>query len=310
MNFRTCHSSLAAIVLLVVACGDDESGSNAHRTTDAGPDASSDTSSSSGGKGGRSGANASGGRGGNRAAGSGGKGGAEAGSGGDSQAGSGGATDELVSAGSGGSSGEAAATAGEGGTSPTDAAVSDDDAGVSPTGAPYFTSGNLHGYVWLAQSGAGTTLSTTGYATAEFTPPVCIRGSVAATADSSGNAMLGFSLNQPRDGEPEAFTPTSGGLQVSLTNRGTSPVRVEIQAADGATNDASRWCAIVNGGGGTIAWRDFNTACWDGTGAPYARQPILSATLMIAGTADAAVAYDVCVNQLAEMGDDADAGSF
>jgi len=153
---------------------------------------------------------------------------------------------------------------------------SDDDAGVLPVGGPYFTAGRLGGYVWLAQTGAGTTLRVTGYATTEFMPPVCIRGSVAATPDSSGNAMLGFNLNQSVQGELGAFTPSSAGLQVGVMNRGGSPVRVQIQTADGATNDQGRWCALVSGSGGFIPWTDFNTACWDGSGAAYARQPIVS----------------------------------
>jgi hypothetical protein len=181
-----------------------------------------------------------------------------------------------------------------------------------PTGGPYFTSGGLKGYLWLAQTGAGTSLSVTGYGTTEFAAPVCIRGSVVATPDNSGNAMLGINLNQPMDGELRAFTPTLAGLRVDVTNRGASPLRIQIQTPDGATNDAGRWCAVVSGSGGFIPWTDFNTACWDDSGEAYARQPIVSAILLVPGTSDAAIPYEVCLNQLTEInappGDDADAG--
>jgi len=176
--------------------------------------------------------------------------------------------------------------------------VDEDDAGVpeSPAGGPYFTSGNLNGYTWVGQAGAGTTLTATGLATSEFSAPICIQGSVAATPDYSGNAMVGLNLNQAMSGEPMAFTPTLAGLQLGVTNRVASPLRIQLQTADGA----GLWCAEVTGAGGFIPWTDFNTACWDGSGAAYARQPISLAMITVPGTTTAAVPYDFCLNSLAE----------
>lgn len=174
--------------------------------------------------------------------------------------------------------------------------VDDDDAGVPEPAAPYFKSGNLQGHMWLAQAGAGTTLTTTGYAVAEVTGPVCIQGSVAATPDYNSNASLGLNLNQLPNQIPMSFTPTLGGLQLDVTNRAASPLRIQIQTQDGA----GLWCAVVNGSGGFIAWTDFNTACWDGSGTAYARQPIATANLQVPGGIEAAIPYDVCLNGLSE----------
>lgn len=349
MRLRTFPSALASVVLLAAACGDDDSTANANQSGDAGPDSSvpsttkggagasgssgddKPTSSDkpaagqgdegeSGGKAGEGGSGGSGrgaggrGAGGRGASGRGGSGAGRPTGGGPATAGRSGGAGRGSPAGVGGSASAGTGgktTAGTGGTTPADAGVGDDDAGTLPVGGPYFTSGNLRGYVWLAQTGAGTSLRVTGYDTAEFTAPVCIRGSVAATPDYSGNAMLGFNLNQPADGELATFTPTLAGLQLNVTNLGASPLRIQIQAQDGATNDQGRWCAVVNGSGGFIPWTDFNTACWDGSGAAYARQPIVSAILLIPGTTDVAIPYDVCLNELAQTdasGDDADAG--
>jgi hypothetical protein len=175
--------------------------------------------------------------------------------------------------------------------------VDDDDAGVPalPAAGPYLSSGNLKGYTWVAQAGAGTTLTATGLTAAEFSAPICIQGSVAAAPDYSGNAMIGLNLNQAMSTEPMAFTPTLGGLQVGVTNRTASPLRIQLQTADG-----TGWCAEVTGAGGFIPWTAFNTACWDGSGAAYALQPISLAMISVPGEAIAAVPYDFCLDSIAE----------
>jgi hypothetical protein len=150
--------------------------------------------------------------------------------------------------------------------------------------------------MWLAQSGAGTTLTATGFDVAMVAGPVCIQGSVAATPDYNSNAALGLNLNQLPNQAPMPFTPTRAGLQVDVTNRAGSPLRILIQTQDGS----GLWCATVNGSGGFIAWTDFNTACWDGSGTAYARQPLAVASVQVSGGIDAAIPYDFCLNGLAE----------
>jgi len=175
--------------------------------------------------------------------------------------------------------------------------VDDDDAGVpeAPPG-PFYSSGTIKGHFWTSQSGVGTTLTTTGYAVPVATAPVCIQGSVVATPDYNSNANLGLNLNQLQGQIPMAFTPTLAGLQLEVTNPGMSPLRIQIQTENGAGN----WCAVVTGAGGFIPWTDFNTACWDGSGTAYARQPISTANLQVPGGTTAAIPYDLCLNRLAE----------
>jgi hypothetical protein len=175
--------------------------------------------------------------------------------------------------------------------------VEDDDAGVAEPGSgPYFTSGNLKGYTWVAQAGTGTTLTATGLTAAEFTAPICIQGSVAATPDYNGNAMIGANLNEPMSGAAMNLTPALAGLQVSVTNTAMSPLRILIQNLDGS----AVWCAELTGAGGFIPWTTFNTACWDGSGMAYARQPISLAMISVPGGTTAAIPYNFCLNSLAE----------
>jgi hypothetical protein len=176
--------------------------------------------------------------------------------------------------------------------------VDGEDAGVAelPGAGPYLTSGNLKGYTWVAQAGAGTTLTATGLTAAQFSAPICIQGSVAATPDNSGSAMVGLNLNQALGGEPMAFTPTLAGLQVGVTNRAGSPLRIQLQTGDGS----GLWCAQVTGAGGFIPWTAFNTACWDGSGAAYALQPISLAFISVPGTTMTVVPYDFCLSSITE----------
>jgi hypothetical protein len=205
-----------------------------------------------------------------------------------------GATDSEPSGGGAGSAGKAAA-AGGGGASSTSLPP-------SPDRGPYFSSDAWHGFFWTAEHGTGTTLSSSNFTEPMFETPVCIQGSVSATPDSSGNAMLGVNLNQAQaiDAQPQTLVPSHDGILVAVTNSAGSPLRVQVQALDGATNEHARWCATVTGSGGFIPWTEFNTACWDGTGAAYDREPISAAMLLVPGTTDAATPFDFCVVRLTE----------
>ena len=202
------------------------------------------------------------------------------------------------------SAGAGGQTAGAGGYTAGAGGSSGSDAGAAPPldRGPYFTSGRWHGYFWTAQHAAGTTLTSSNFSRAEFEPPICIQGSVAPTADNTGNAMLGVNLNQGSTGElmVQTITPSLDGVVVQVKNNGASPLRLQIQALDGDTNDQARWCVVLSGSGGFIPWSQFNTACWDGSGTAYQRQPISGAMLLVPGAVSAAVRYDVCLEKLAE----------
>lgn len=328
MSRRHTHTALTLIMLSAAACSESTESSDTNaQSADSGTDASVDTGDTgaekpAGGRAGR-GAAGRGGRGGAPAGGAGGKGGAGSardagadeevkddkddkddpedgeekedenagGTGGSAPdaAGGAGGTAGNATAGAGGTAGNA--TAGAGGSAPDD-----NDAGVADPQGPHLKTATLQGHLWLAFSGAGTTLTATGYDAAVVSDPVCIQGSVAATPDYNSNAAIGLNLNQLPNGVPMPFTPTLAGLQVDVANRAGSPLRILIQTQDGT----GLWCANVNGSGGYIAWTDFNTACWDGSGTAYALQPLAVASVQVPGGIDAAIPYDFCLNGLTE----------
>lgn len=182
------------------------------------------------------------------------------------------------------------------------AATENPDPGGAPDRGPYFDSDAWRGYLWTAYHGEGTTLTSTNFSAAKFEAPVCIKGLVAATPDSSGNAMLGLNVDQAHRGDAPTHTvvPSHEGVSVDVTNPGASPLRIQVHAPDGATNGEGRWCAMVTGAGGFIPWTQFNTACWDRSGKPYAREPISAALLLVPGNTAMPMPYEVCLLGLSE----------
>lgn len=172
-----------------------------------------------------------------------------------------------------------------------------------PTRGPYYEVDPWRGFLWVAKSGEDTTLTTSASFEAEsFDASVCIRGSVAPAADSSGNAMLGMNIHQAERGAavPMTLVPTRAGVQVSVKNTGGSPLRVQVASPEGQRQPESRWCAAVSGKGGFIPWSAFNTACWDGSGKPYKREPISVAMLLVPGGPKTPQPYDFCLLRLTE----------
>jgi cellulose 1,4-beta-cellobiosidase len=132
--------------------------------------------------------------------------------------------------------------------------------------------------------------------------PRCIKGSVAATMDYSGIALIGLNLNQAQSTGAPLMTvvPKRGGLDVAVTNNASSPLRIQVQGPNGETDANDRWCAVLSGSGGFVPWSMFNTACWDGSGMPYAMQPLAAAVVLVPGDMASAIAFDFCLNSLAE----------
>lgn len=228
---------------------------------------------------------------GGRASGSGGE--SSGGSGGRSSGGSGGAG----AAGASGSNGAGGAgTGGVGGTG---------GAGGAPIGG-YVTSGAWHGYVWTAIGGAGSILP--GDFGDVTSPPFCASGTVAI--GTTNVALLGLNLNQgtAADAPVGTVVPTLAGITVSVTNRTATPLRLQIQGPNGATDPNDRWCAAILSSGGFIPWSAFNTACWDGSGSTYNHQPLVSATILVPGVDTGSVGFDFCLNNLAETNDPAGPG--
>ena len=168
----------------------------------------------------------------------------------------------------------------------------------------YYTSGSLHGYLWVSVQPTTTTISPADFSTHTPGAAYCISGTIAGTTDYSGLAMLGYNLNQAQGASTSTgtFTPpsiSSGGVTVNISNNGTSPVRVQIQDPNGATSATDRWCAAVTTFNQSvlIPWSSFNTTCWTTGGVAYAGQPLEAAIMLIPGGLSS-VAYNVCLNSI------------
>jgi hypothetical protein len=196
-----------------------------------------------------------------------------------------------VSGSGGGGTGGTSSTGNTGGTT-----------GAGGASGNYYTSGVWQGYAWVGSSGTGTTITPADFATHTPGTPFCVSGSVAATSDYSGTAMIGFNINQAEGATAVGtWTPastSSGGVQVNVTNAGGSPLRLQIQGATGGTDATQRWCATLTGSG-LVAWSSFNTACWDGTGTAYSGQPIAAVLVLVPGGNTTAVSYNFCIVSVA-----------
>jgi hypothetical protein len=161
----------------------------------------------------------------------------------------------------------------------------------------YVTSGDWSGYAWTAVAGNGSTLAPADFTGLAAGERLCITGTVAASPDYSGVAILGLNLNQPPDGsEPGTVVPALEGLLVDVDNPGASELRVEIEGPP-----SQRWCAPLVGSG-FIPFTSFNTECWSDEGEAYAGQPLSTAMIMVPGQDSADVFYDFCLDGLGQTG--------
>jgi hypothetical protein len=244
------------------------------------------------GVGGSTGGSTSGGTGG---ATNGGKGGTGGGTAGGTSGGTGGAAGGTV----GGAGGATGGTAGGAGVSPMGGS-----AGVGDPVTGYFTSGSWKGFAWTATFGVGTTVMPASFeGVADW--PICANGMVAGVEDGSTGAMVGWNLNQaPTADAPLAdITPGNEGISVNITATVPAQLRLQIQAADGADNAEHRWCAEIGTGGAAIfvPYSSFNTECWPGgVGTAYDGTVPLTQVIVQVPSAPTAVAFDFCINSIAE----------
>ena len=178
----------------------------------------------------------------------------------------------------------------------------------------YVTSYRWQGFAWTgaspnadtipAVSPPYTTVSPSDFSALAAGGQLCAQGSVAATADYSGIGYLGFNLNQQVGSSTYGtYTPTGTGIDFDISNTGGSVLRLQIQAADGATNPNHHWCANITTASGTIPWATFNTQCWSpATGVAYTGQALTQLMLFVPGGNTAAVPYNFCINGLSETG--------
>jgi hypothetical protein len=106
-------------------------------------------------------------------------------------------------------------------------------------------------------------------------------GPATAANSYAGVAYMGFNLGQDVGSTTvPTVTPTGTGLTVTVnTSTGPLPVRVQLTGTG-----STFWCYTLPGASPvTIPYSSFNTACWDGSGTAYAKQPITSIELVVPG---------------------------
>jgi hypothetical protein len=176
--------------------------------------------------------------------------------------------------------------------------------GAPTSGGGYIVSGNFKGYAWTGVTGMASTIMPKDFAGLAAGAPLCVMGTVEASADYSAVGMLGVNLNQANttDAPLMTVTPTGTGLMVDINNTGNSLLRVQVQTMDGDTNADHRWCAPVSGKGGLIPWATFNTKCWDNSGTAYAMEPISTAIVSVPSMMTTPVNFNFCLNSIGEAG--------
>lgn len=166
----------------------------------------------------------------------------------------------------------------------------------------YVSSGSWQGFAWTGTDGASSSSIQPADYSASLGGALCAMGTVAGTADYSAVAMAGINLNQPNlepTPEPGTWTPaaSSTGVAYELVNFSGSPLRLQIQAPGGDTNANARFCAEIFDGAGFVAWSEFNTECWDGSGTAYNGTTPLEAIMVLVPGAQTDVAFDFCLQE-------------
>jgi hypothetical protein len=172
--------------------------------------------------------------------------------------------------------------------------------------AAYVTAGDWSGFAWTATDAtSSSTISPADFAAVAAGGSLCVSGTVTATSDYSGVAILGINLNQPNADpapDPEPWTPNTSGLQYILRNTGGSPLRVQLQAPGGDTNADLRWCTDAVDGADTLSWSSFNTACWDYSGDSYDGSIALESVMILVPGGDLAdISYAFCLESISPL---------
>jgi hypothetical protein len=169
----------------------------------------------------------------------------------------------------------------------------------------YFTAGTWKGFAWTDTFGTTDNTITPANFAGVAAWPVCAKGTVKGVADGSNGAMVGWNLNQEKtaDAPLGTVTPSMAGVTVSIKANVTAQLRLQIQAADGATVAAHRWCAEIGTGGEKIfvPWASFNTECWPGgAGTAYDGVTPLAQAIVQVPSITTDVTFDFCINSIAE----------
>ena len=166
--------------------------------------------------------------------------------------------------------------------------------------APAAGGGCWHGYSF-AGGDAGSTITPTMFSTCGMPCMLKMSGTVGpATAANNyvGVAYIGFNLGQENGASTTpTVTPTGTGVTVTFSaTTATLPLRAQLSGTG-----TTFWCFNITGASpATIPYAMFNTACWDGSGTAYAKQPITNFELVVPGGAAATAGVSVQISNLKE----------
>jgi hypothetical protein len=127
--------------------------------------------------------------------------------------------------------------------------------------------------------------------------------------------MVGYNINQaPGSTVVNTWIPTGSGILVNIGNPGNSPLRVQIQGPNGATDANDRWCTNISTFNQDVMleWGFFSTQCWSGATAPVyynGTSPLTAVIVLVPGTNTTSVPFNFCVNKIALPGGGGGSGS-
>ena len=165
--------------------------------------------------------------------------------------------------------------------------------------APAAGGGCWHGYSF-AGGDAGSTIAPKDFSACGTPCMLKMSGTVGAAVAPSyaGVAYLGFNLGQDNGATTvPTVTPTGTGVTVTFSaTTATLPLRAQLSGTG-----STFWCYTITGASpATIPYAMFNTACWDGSGTAYAKQPITNFELVVPGGAAATSGVSVTLSGLKE----------
>jgi hypothetical protein len=155
--------------------------------------------------------------------------------------------------------------------------------GLSCPGA-LCTEGTYAGYLYVYSDGTSTICA--------GPDSLCASGTtgVADTAGKIWGAGVGINLDKA---EPPADVQLSGtGMTYALSSLPTQGLRAQV------TVGGKDYCVKLASASGTVAWTDFNTACWDNSGTKLTGAPKTAHLGFQVTAATAAGTFDFCVTKV------------
>jgi hypothetical protein len=144
------------------------------------------------------------------------------------------------------------------------------------------TVGTYSGYLYVYADGAPSKVCAA-------TDSLCASGST-GVADAKGTiwgAGVGFNLD--KSATPAAVQLSGTGMTYALSAMPSQGMRAQVSVA------GTDYCVKLATASGTVAWTDFNTACWDNSGTKLAGAPLTPHVGFQVTAAATAGTFDFCV---------------